>query len=80
MKKTIGNLSPSLINPKYLTYTDDIVNSYLPGIPANNYVGLGTSAFGYVYGYERMGNDIENIIQNIKNSIDSFKTGNTSEK
>ncbi|MDN5089591.1 hypothetical protein [Aliarcobacter butzleri] len=67
MTEKLNNISPILTNPKYISYADDIINSYLPGIPANNYLGLGTSISGVFYGYEKMGNDITEIIRSFKN-------------
>jgi hypothetical protein len=81
---TLGITNKMLnITPKteqIIDITSDVVNSYLPGVPSNNFVGLGTSVFGTFYGYEKMGNDLGDIFKELKNEINKFKFENTNEK
>ncbi|MDD2581701.1 MAG: hypothetical protein PHR66_06890 [Desulfuromonadaceae bacterium] len=81
---TLGITNKMLnITPKteqIIDITSDVINSYLPGVPSNNFIGLGTSVFGTFYGYEKMGNDIGDILKELKNEINNFKFENANEK
>lgn len=78
MTNKIVNISPK--SEQIIDITSDVINSYLPGVPANNFIGLGTSVFGTFYGYEKMGNDIGDIFKELKNEINNFKFENANEK
>lgn len=82
---TLGITNKMLnITPKteqIIDITSDVVNSYLPGVPSYNYIGLGTALIGnYVYEYPELGDDTKLLINKIKGSLLKGESENAQDK